>query len=129
MLFMMRLMYTSLREIVKGDKKFSGDKMFFDSESVLRHLSVQLANSSSHYLFKVNADVYELQVALGSGRQISRWGFFRSIHDIFNAPDMTYQQDPPQVAMSAVPAPHPQGFSQKGECEPAASSTTVQARL
>ena len=99
--------FLSLREIATSGRKFSWDRMF--QEAVLAHLADHLANSSSPSMYRLTKAVNQLQDALGSGRQISRKGFFGRLTDAF--PPLELSIDPPQVAMVAMQTttPRPQG--------------------
>ena len=97
--------YLSLREIATSGRKFSWDRMF--QETVLRHFADRLANSSCPSQYRLTKAVNELQDALGSGRHISRRGFFSRIVDAFPPLDIAIQHEQAQVAMAAATAPPP----------------------
>ena len=67
-------------------------------------------NSPNQGFYKLSKATNELQDALGLGRQVFRRGFFRRLHDVIPPQELAAPQDPPQVAMVAVPttAPRPQ---------------------
>ena len=68
-------------------------------------------NSPNQGFYKLSKATNELQDALGLGRQVFRRGFFRRLHDVIPLQELAAPQDPPQVAMVAVPttAPCPAG--------------------
>jgi hypothetical protein len=67
-------------------------------------------NSPNQGFYKLSKATNELQDALGLGRQVFRRGFFRRLHDVIPPQELAAPQDPPQVAMVAVPTttPRPQ---------------------
>eukprot|EP00291_Cryptomonas_curvata_P005706 CAMPEP_0172198582 /NCGR_PEP_ID=MMETSP1050-20130122/28172_1 /TAXON_ID=233186 /ORGANISM="Cryptomonas curvata, Strain CCAP979/52" /LENGTH=568 /DNA_ID=CAMNT_0012875429 /DNA_START=342 /DNA_END=2048 /DNA_ORIENTATION=- len=77
----------------------------------LYYCTSHVANSPSQGFYKLSKATNELQDALGLGQQGSRRGFFCRLHDAFPPQELAIPQDPPQVAMVAMPttAPRPQG--------------------
>jgi hypothetical protein len=95
----------------------------------LYYCTSYVANSPSQGFYKLSKATNELQDALGLGQQGSRRGFFCRLHDAFPPQELAVPQDPPQVAMVAMPtmAPRPQGVRKEKVDQQLAAAHNVQA--
>jgi hypothetical protein len=71
-----------------------------------RRTSSSATKTFSQRVCKFNMALNELQVALWLGKRMSRGGVFSCNYDLFNSPELIFQQGPSQAEMAAVTTPY-----------------------